>query len=119
MCTSVTCFLLALFPRYTEYLNVLEFNSVLVSPHYGIPIPSNPPFKKILFYCLELRTLSAMLSVGKHISGTYLCTNLPWLPEGEVSSEESEDCHALLLLTFHELTAMVPAIDRISDPLLT
>lgn len=93
---------------------MLGFNSVLISPHYGIPIPSNPPFERILFYSLELRTLAAVLLVGKHISGTYLCAKLPWLPEGE-----AHYCHALLLLTFHELTAMVPAVDRISDPLLT
>lgn len=112
-------FLLALFSRYTEYLNVLELNSVLISPHYDIHIPSNPPFKRIFFSCLQLKTLSTMRLVGRHISGTYLCTKLPLLPKEESPSEESKGCQALLLLWFCEFTAMVPVVDYTSDLLFT
>lgn len=111
--------LLALFSRYTEYLNVLEFDSVLTSPHYDICIPSNPPFKRVLFNCLQLKTLSTMLLMGRQISGTYLCTKLPLLPEEESPSDETKGCQALLLLVFHEFTEMVPAVDHTSDLLLT
>lgn len=112
-------FLFAVFSRYAEYLNVLEFNSVLTLPHYDIHMPSNPPFKGILFSCLQLKSLSTMLLGGRHVSGTYLWTKLPLLPEEESRTEESEDCQAFLLLAFYELIAMVPAVDYTSDLLLT
>jgi len=73
--------------------------------------------QRILFSCPQLKTLSTMLLVGRHISGTYLCTQLHLLPEEESSSEESKDGQALLL-AFHELTAVVPAVDHTSDLLL-
>lgn len=112
-------FLLALLSQYTEYLNVLEFTSVLISPHYDIHISSNPPFEKTLFSCLQLTTLSTVLSVGMHIPDTYLCSELPLLPKEESLLKESNDCQALLLLTFHDFTAMVPAVGHTSVLLLT
>ena len=108
-------FLLALFSRCPEYLNVLEFHSVLISPRYEIHIPSNPPFKRILFSCLQLKTLSTMLLVGRRVSGT----KLPLLPEEESHSEESEDCQPLLLLSIYEFMAMVPTVDHTLGLLLT